>query len=232
MIFNKEKEIHVDFFTLERSCIDLTPIVPAIECIPQWWKNLPTKMSDPMFGDIVPPTVRKCPGFIEYYKTGFMLPMWCDIRVNVSKEGGIHPMVPSQRFSVEQHPPEQHAGFLSSFQNLKLKAPWHVREKTGAKFLGLHPVWNYPVPVEYTVPTGILDFKYQNSIHVNTMVEIREEKYSYNLNIGDPVYHLIPLSEKPVKIHLHQVTEAELRKLDYAHFSFFGVYNKMKKLLP
>lgn len=123
IFFKKEQEIHVDFFTLERSCIELTPIVPAINCIPQWWKNLPKKIQDPRFGEIVPPTVRKCPGFIEYYKLGFMMPMWCDMHVKVSKEGGIAPLVPTQRFSVEQHPPEQHAGFLSSFQNLKLKAP-------------------------------------------------------------------------------------------------------------
>ena len=73
-----------------------------------------------------------------------------------------------------------------------------------------------------SVLPGIINFDIISQVNVNFMFHMRDG--TFTIPIGNPLVHLVPLSEKNLKIHNHLVTQQEFDKLSLSSNkpSFFG----------
>ena len=110
-------------------------------------------------------------------------------------------------------------------------SPWLIKEKTGIQFYVTNPFWNNPDLMDKLfITTGILDFKYQCATHVNSF--IKKQNANILIQAGTPLVHMIPITEKKVKVKCHTVTAQEHKEIWDEHkreFWFTQTYNKFKK---
>ena len=113
---------------------------------------------------------------------------------------------------------------------MKLITPWRIKEKTGVNFMFTNTFWHNNTST-YTVPNGVVNYKYQTTASVNMVVNKNVFPNKFEIKAGEPLAHVIPMSDKQLKIKLHLVTVEEYAKLDFYQFTFAGNYYKRKKIL-
>jgi hypothetical protein len=228
--FRKTSKIHLDCFTFLPGLTKLFPVVYAEDRIPLWHKNVPPTVkspSGPMRG-----TMKMCPGVTDLFKKGIILQAWKDMYIDWSNSGnsGLY-WEPNE--VGETHTPLQwnNAKVFDEFIHFKCLSPWKFVEKTEIKWLMMDTFWHDPT-VKYNVPTGMVEYTYQYTTNVNMW--IRKNSFPKNLTIhaGKELSHIIPLSEKDVVIHQHEISQEEyIRKYMGYQFSFSASYYKKKKIL-
>jgi hypothetical protein len=76
---------------------------------------------------------------------------------------------------------------------------------------------------------AISEFKYQHATITNLMVPFNTE---LNIEPGDPWLHLLPLTEKKIKLKTHLVSTEELNKMNSLMMgvgSYARFMNRMKR---
>ena len=239
MFIFKKRKITVDCFTSSKLVHDLFPIAPAKKHIPEWWKRLPVsypvEVQNTLRNSAL--TMKKCPGVIDLFTTGFILPLWTDLIVETTtEEDNLRLMwqfaTQDPTWFINTSDYQQFVGaFSGNFVQAKITVPWFVREKTGVKFALTEPTWSINDPNSITIPPGVLDFKYQNNINVNFFVEKTNTRL--HLEAGQPLAHLIPLSDNDVEIKTHEVSNEEYQKMyQYAQpFQFSLSHIKRSKII-
>lgn len=223
--FHRTPEIHLDCFTTDGTVYLTTPIVRASKAIPDWWKSM--KPYEPMFHHteekpfhiVENTTIRDCYAIIELYKKGAIIENWCDISFRV--ENGSYNYWYSQGECPQDHPREQFGSSFPNHHHIKLLSPWAFRETTGIQFAWLGAEWSLD-KLEIKVLPGVINFDIVSQINVNFMFPVRNGMF--NIPVGNPLVHLIPLSEKKLKVHNHLVTDQEFKKniLNSRSVSFYG----------
>ena len=210
MIFFKKSVIHLDSFTTNSGIHDLFPIQSSNNFIPDWWKNIPKTYSEKDEYGIVTQhaTMKSCVGFLDLYKTGFIIPNWSDVIFRTYPDGSwAYKQAAENLPQITSHNSNQY-GDLQNLIHAKIESPWIITEKTGVSFLFTDPKWNKLKNInDFVVLDGVVNFKYQHSTHINIFIQQKDNQI--NLNAGDPLVHLIPLSDKKVKIKNHLVDETE-----------------------
>ena len=222
LFFNKRSKITLDCFTYDPMIAKTAPIAPAIKFYPKWMKDLHSVVAEPKFNpntqethSIPSGTVRGCPGITDYFKTGFIAPLWVDASVIINKDGRYSYHSADQPFSIESHFPGQWAGY-NGYTHMKIVLPWHIEETTGVKFLLQRPMWTdntNPLFInKLTSAGGVIDFKSQHSLHLHTFLEIPHDRQEFILPFGLPLLHMIPLTDKDIKVNIHVLSEEEWKK--------------------
>lgn len=230
----KKKYIDIFCYTNNTIAYEYFPIRQARDFIPQWWKDIPNAMYDNDDGYHTKATrkttMKRCPGIIEYYKKGLMIPLWTDVEVivdhNMNAEGWSTAV--ADQSLIEPHPDFQKGAFLSSgnwFHN-KLISPWKIETKENLSFMYMQPHWNLDeLNGDVVIPNGYIDFHKDNH---STNIQIFMHKFSnrvININAGTPILHLVPLTEKKIKIH----TIYDEDRVDKLHkkgesYTFYSTY--------
>ena len=161
------------------------------------------------------PTWKKCRGIIDLFTVGFILPNWADCQVEMFDDGKFNVSnhhIPNAAISVGYHDRNQYGNTIfKDYGHIKFDSPWFLREKTGVQF-----PWN---PCLYhdtnqkdiiQILPGVMDYKYQMSTNVNMFIKKGSIAKFY---AGDPLVHIIPISEKKVKLHHHLLSEEEYQKV-------------------
>jgi len=228
-IFKKKSKIHIDCFTNFKGITTLFPIEPADKFVPNWFKNLPSTAESATGATVG--TVKMCPGITETFKTGIVIPVWCDLFVDFSN----NKVRTEPAEMADQHPSWQWGNnqVFKEFHHLKIGSPWRFKEKTGAKFMMTNTFWNNP-SIDYIVPNGMIEFKYQTTTNINIWIPKGgfSPKKSFTLVAGTPLVQIVPLEDKEIVIHMHEVGDDEYfgDELDYI-FTQSGMYYKRKKIL-
>lgn len=234
MFWFKPRKIHVDCFVKNETIATVNPIQKAHHFVPDWWKKLDNFVFNiNSYGMKVPrPTMKKCAGFVDLYRTGLIVPMWCDLSIEVHGENyRYHSAIPDlnsgNESAVISHPTFQHNNSFDGLVNIKIVSPWVIRENTGVKFLYAPCTWStvkkFP-KVQFL--SGILDFKNQFEAHIQSFVPSEQDQYRIDIEAGTPLMHIIPLSEKKVIPHIHFVDKVEFEKLKTfgSSYKFVGSY--------
>lgn len=226
--FHRTPEIHLDCFTCNNITYSTTPIVPASKAFPDWWQKL--KPYTPTFHHTPERpyhldresemTARDCYSIIELYKKGAILENWCDISFRM-EDGYFNYWYAANTTKPDSHPRKQLGEGFPEHHHIKLISPWAFREKTGAQFLWMGAEWSLD-KLEIKVLPGVINFDIISQVNVNMMFPMRNG--SFTISIGNPLVHLIPLTEKKLKIHNHLVTKPEFDKLSLSANlpSFYG----------
>lgn len=236
--FFKNKTIVVDCFIKDPIVHELFPIKPIRDDIPDWFKKLPKSyeihVNKKVLGEVYTdsPTIRSCNGINNYYSKGIAIPLWSDLTMLVHKEGFSYYFTDGISI-VTSHPPFQHGNNFQNLGHIKIESPWRFKEKTGVHFIMTEPFYNNnKILGKYFTAPGILEFKYQHATNINTFFPIKENKKEDQVKFqaGDTLAHLIPLSDKNIKIKNHLVTDVEYEKLNVGFNYSSNTYYKNKNI--
>jgi hypothetical protein len=235
MIWFKKSELIVDCFTYNSAIHEYFPIEKYSSHIPDWWKSIPKNYVDTnKFGlNLEAPTIKRCIGLHNLYSTGMVIPLWSDLIVQTEENGNwLYQYASTQSPNITTHDIKQHGNSFKGFIHLKLVSPWLIREKTGVNWLFTQPSYNMIENLSnLNVLPGVVDFKYQASTNINVLVKAGS---TVSIKNSQPVVHLIPLSDKNIKIKNHLLSEEEYRrfedKMTYGS-SFLNRYKTNKELM-
>lgn len=219
--------MHVDMFTFFPGIIELFPIRDAEDVTPSWFKAVPTSTKSPSGSTVA--TVRTCPGMVELFKEGMIIPSWCDLYLDWSR-GSLYNEPEQMGIS---HPDWQwnQSSAFKDFYHLKIASPWKFKEKTGSKFMMTNAWWNKP-GVKHFVPNGLIEFRHQHSTNINLWLPKSGFPQSYTITAGDPLCQIINLDGKKIKFHMHFMDKTKIDQDVNDHlFSQVGQYYKRKKLI-
>ncbi len=232
--FHRTPVIHIDAFTYSSNVYEYVPLIEANRALPDFWKELenpdPVSRIDPDRGYVVErkSTLKNCRGMIELYKRGFIVENWSDISLSVDANGYYFYHIDLDR--PQTHPISQFGKGFSEFSHLKLISPWLIKEKTGVMFHCAPTLWSHE-KYDFIIPPGVLDFKTNHAINVNIMLRRKEQPYEIVIEFGQPLYHLVPLSDQKIKLKNHLVSQPEFDKLKIHHANSFWGWRRIDKLV-
>ena len=232
IFFFKEKPIVLDCFVScdRKTVMDLAPITPSREYIPNWWKNLKAADFDEkefMFNK----SVKTCYGIFSMMTEGFILPCWTDFMLKLDTEKNLAQInFADNMTSYSTHSSVQIANFMDEFNSLKLVSPWKIKCKKDVQFLLCRPFYNSKYKKEVDILPGILDFKYQASLNV-FLKFLKTEKSLISYKFNEPLLQIIPLTEKKIVIKNHIVSEEEYKSLEvFSGVHFLNGYRKNRTI--
>lgn len=238
MIFFKSKEIVLDCFTYVPYVYDYAKIDQATKFIPEWWRSTPAIAEDGQA------TIKNCPGIIEFYKKGIVVPSWFEMDIDILEQG--NPELYRWQSSNQDvntdnsHKPNQFLGFAGeSGKNIKITSPWALRTKEEIYFTWTQPTWNLRnLLCDLTVLPATINYKFQHATEINFFIVNQQESKKINILPLTPLAILHPLTERKIKIKHHLVSKEEwlrifgVDRLLFRRSSEDAVkfYNRKKKL--
>lgn len=217
-IFIKPTTITVDCYTSKVMAYNMAKIEPSIKFIPQWWKNMQSSLPS-VWGNhpyVHSGTLKKCSGFLDLYKSGFIIPMWCDLAIDVGPIGsnGYKYQYADLESCAEVHVKEQRGAFGNEqhYQHIKLESPWHLVSKADINWMFIDVVWNDTELLPYRVLTGVVNYKYVNGTNINMLIKREESTKQIFIPYKTPLVQIVPMTDKRVKIVHHLVDENTLNK--------------------
>lgn len=213
------------------------PIRQARDFVPQWWKYIPNTIYEGNYNtkSFIRSSMKRCPGIIEYYKKGLIMPLWSDVEIIVDQninDMGWSTAIADQSL-VEIHEDYQKGNFLSSgnwFHN-KICSPWRIETKQSLDFLYLQPHWNLnELNKDIVIPNGYNSFyKDNHATHIQMFVN-KSSNRIINIEAGTPILHFVPLTEKKIKIHtLYDEKRSNILDKKGASYSFKSKYYTKQK---
>jgi hypothetical protein len=221
MIFKRTPTITLDCVTYLHNVNELTPIIPAVQATPDWWKSLKRGTVQYDYRTKLNPTaklnMKSCSGFLELYKRGAIMESWSDFNFTMEHNGlgyfystGEPPVT---------HPINQRGNAFRNYHHLKLASPWHFREKTGAQFFFGPATWSLENSSVVIMP-GVMSFDVNHSTNVNMMLPNGMKPET--IKMGTPLIHLIPLCDKRLVIKTHVVSREEFHNDNMIATTYYG----------
>ena len=237
-MFSILKRNHIDVFCYTNSvtAYERFPISKARQFIPRWWKDIPNNVYssgsayESSANTVV--TMKRCPGIIELYKRGFMMPLWTDIEFIIHNSTYSF-MAADRKTNAESHPSIQMGEFLSSgnWSHAKLVSPWLIETKTNLEFLCMQPHWNLnELNKDIMIPNGHVTFNRGNhsanaQMFVNTTVNT-----TINMSAGTPLMHFVPLTDKKIKVHaIYDPDRCNILYEKGSLYSFGSIFYRKRK---
>ncbi len=226
MFFFKRSKVVVDCFTNNALVDELVRISPANEFYPDWWKNTPKEFAS---GITTTSTIKRCSGIIQNYQHGFILPMWSDLKI-VTEPGRMHYNLGDCISTAVSHDAREWNNYVNPQEvgHMKLFSPWKLKSKSDTPFLFVQPYWNFKPFEGISIPSGVIDFKYQHSTNLNMFIRL-QPNLNVTIKFGEPVAHLIPLTDKEVILKHHLVSDQEFAGMD-TRVAFTNNYKKIKEM--
>jgi hypothetical protein len=224
----RPRKIHIDCFTARNDTFLYAPIDNATKYLPQWWKELPTDCGT---GSTAVNNMRNCVGFIDLYRSSLVLPMWSDLEIDAKGDGTLSYLHSDRMSTVDFHLPTQRGRLMANHIHAKLISPWVAECKEDIAWTCVPALYSQQDIEDYTVCPGMLNFKYQGAMNVNMFIPNRPHKFI--IPHRQPLIHLIPLSDRRVKVHRHLVTKEEFTQRDesMAGITFSRKYTAVKKII-
>jgi hypothetical protein len=201
-----KRRIVLECVTNSDSAATYAPIARAGKFLPQWWADLAKTPKPSLIEAKLKQDMRACSGMVDTYSRGFMIPLWSALKVVVGEKGsGAYHYQYADEFSLAHvHAQYQRGSFLPDhdYQHLKLIAPWHIHCDEEVSFYSAQPTWNMATLADYSVLSGVLEFKYQNTVNINLMFNRKDTPNMVAIPLGQPLMHIMPLDKRPVEIKI------------------------------
>lgn len=226
--FKRTPKIFLDCFIIDSSIHEYTPIVRASQALPEWWKKLPRNKIEYNFATEDYPssniTMKHCYGFLELYKRGVILESWCDVAVKTTDKNV--EFFNSNGEKPISHLRHQWGESFKNYQHLKLISPWIFKEKTGEHFLFMGAEWSLEA-YNFKVVPGVVNYDWNTGTNVNLMIPNNTQ---FEIPMGQPLAHIIPLSNKELVVKNHLVDSFEYSKVTKISARSFYGWKTIKKL--
>lgn len=228
-IFVKRPSIVLDCFVSNPAIYEQYPVTLASELSPTWLKSLKPTITNISEHGVKHEqgTIKRCDGLIGLNKVGCFMPLWSDLIIETNEHGAYSYLYSSsENLPISCHGREQLGTHFDDLIHIKILSPWIFEEKSGVKFYFNQASWHwlYQSYKMHVLP-AVIDFKNQSGTHVNTFMPRANSRLE--LSAGQPLVHLIPLSDKRlvVKNHLISPEEHRMKTLRFSYMSkFLGRY--------
>ena len=206
---------------------EIEPPRPHKDFIPRWWKDAPTFLDE----GLKKANVRSCPQFADYWANGFVLPLWCDLEVEVTEET-VHYQSPNELFRFEVHGNEQMKDYLPDHAKidfkgvLKPKCPWHIKTPKGYSIMQL-PVYYEFNPVLTTL-SGVMRTDVFHQLQPQ-LVFTKIGKYSFKR--GMPLAYYFPFKREAFELKVvprnKELIKLENKSVVSIMTKFIGAYRDL-----
>jgi hypothetical protein len=192
--------------------------IPAVQGLPDWFKNLPQKNFNPSMGE-ENLTVKKCPPFIDAMTYGFLIPLPIDLEVREGEfswnfeppEGVVSEYSHSP---IDFHDSSQAAGtpffeddrFLIKFNNF-----WTVEAPPGYSLLFTHPINRADLP--FTTLTGLVDADTFHYSPIHFPARWNDPNFNGILPKGTPVAQCLPVRREIWSAGFAEMSAEELLRM-------------------
>lgn len=234
--FVKKKPLVVNFFTTDEAVFKFSRPERAAKFMPEWFKALPKQVFKDNF--LAPKsTLRTCPGFIELYKSGFIIPAWSDFNLEIGADYYKF-LFADEKSTVAQHNLDQIANspFVKTHLNAKLINPWSVKSEEKVKLLFTAPTWNdFGFDDISIVPGVTVPDKFLLSLNINLFLKLQSEAKIYSIKFGQPLCHVVPLTDRQIDLRYELITPAEYERISLKHpykFFFTNRFKRASELCP
>lgn len=244
LFFLKQSKIIVDFFTTHRQVLESTPPQPTRNFIPEWYKKLPNHsfVTTPSDITVPTPTIKTCPAVIEYFKLGFVVPMWEDLYIKGNHEY-FRCVGPHKETDITVHSQIGKEGnyaydqtifpsdFYKDYTGFKINMPWYAKEKSGVTFLTTPFFYEKKLHPTLEICQGTINFKDHCNVNVNVFTKLGNDEQVL-IPQGYPIVCFFPLADKKIEIKTHLISDEEKRKMfSYGPFTLVNQSFKLKKLI-
>ena len=233
LFFFKEKPVEIvayikeDYVTINEQ----SPIKPAREYFPDWWKNTPSSTFNwDTFK--VDASTKSCPGIAQTLQKGFILPLWSDLAIKTQDDNFVWRFADNLSVLVH-HKNEEAPGFYRDYNIFKIASPWQI--KSPVSLLYTLPFYLFTSPLPYITPSGIVN-PVNNFCATNIFILTKKLQEESRLMIkqGTPLFHIIPLTERKVIFRTEVLSESEFNKIkkftSYRnHFTAKGLKNMVQE---
>ncbi len=209
--FKKKERPKITFWPKVSGLEEITPVKPHVKTIPNWYRRVPmwtygdthlNQTNDPKINkklkeefedqsipswkkpsNLKAATVRKCPAIQDFWKTGYVIPMWTDVYLELAEtKKGIQPdykwETPSDEFIIEQHHNDQMLNHLTDNERensgikfiWKFVCPWFCKTPPGYSVLQLPMTYDLENQNEFRVLPGIIDTDIHHEINQQVCV--------------------------------------------------------------
>lgn len=212
LFFFKEKPIEIVAFIKDiyNSIKEFSPIVPARDLFPDWWRNTPSSSFN--WDNLQPVnTAKSCPGIIQSLTTGFIMPLWSDLAIQYSDSQYQYQFSDMQTM-LSDHPDYQSPNFCEDYWKFKIHSPWILN--TPVKLMYTSPFYhNTSSSFPFIIPPAIVPpIKHLCGTQVFIFAKKEQKLNRTVLKSGTPLMHIIPLTESKVTIRCEVVSESEYSK--------------------
>jgi len=221
------------FWSVVAGLSENVPPERATKCFPSWWKNAPPHTGG-MAPKIDPGTIKTCPGFVDLFKYGYVIRMWCDVSIEIDDKGSYEWKTSSDLFSFEGHINSQYKDHLPEYVSdniagiIKANCPWRIKTPKNVSVLQL-PM-EYHFNEDFEVLSGVV---HTDVYHDISQQMVFKRAGSYFIERGTPVAMYFPFRRDDLNLVVRDETEEDIENsIDYKYsiFSKFkGGYNELKK---
>jgi len=192
---------------------DLHP-QPAINYMPDWYKNLPTdiKRDNTFISKVIPnmKTVKLCPSFAEVFREGYVMLAPCDYYFRLEKNGYWNWQTPDTEIKCDVHEDEQ---FIQHINNkvakkvFKLINPWYGITPKGWSIRQV-PLF-YDFNEDWQIAYGILNTDVEHEL--NQQLIYTSKSNEIFIKRGTPLNYIVPFNRKEKLQHEIKPINKELR---------------------
>ena len=221
--FWKQKEKpKIHWWSVIEGLEKVAPIVPAKEYVPDWWKRVQRKINS--LDD--KGTVRNCPSFPEYINQGFVVPLWCDLYLEIEQEGTWKWRTPDKNFSFSTHSNTQFRDWLPQHMQdntsmvVKPSCPWRVKTPPGWS------VWQLPMYYHYNTMFETLPGIIWSDIHHEINQQMLFKRYGeFFIPRGTPLAMYVPFERNK---YTYDISGPNSTNAAWSNESFLHVRSKFK----
>ena len=227
----KKKQPLVTCYTTVRGLEEIYPPKLAVEAIPEWFKKMPREIMDQWSGH--PGTAKKCPAFVDYYKSGVVLYLWCDLWIKINEDTTWEVKTPEKLFSFTNHLDNQfldHTPKREYAMVLKANSPWRMVTPKGWDLMQL-PL-HYHFDERFEVLPGVMSA----DIHYEVNPQMGFKEYGeYLIPRGTPLAMYVPIKREKMTLEVREMDD-EMKRLEekqYYWFSgkFSGGYKEHQRII-
>jgi hypothetical protein len=173
---------------------------------PEWWRAAPkTKVN--WIDTHLTQSIKTCQGIQDHYHQGMIIPMWTDLAISTNGQGGIQNQFSDLITTNDYQDLDLRAGFRPGNINMKIASPWRFVSEKDVYWMMLPVYWDLQEQPNWEVMPGTVEFYYNYSTNVNLL--IKEEQSQSLIKHGQPLCHLVPLTERELVIKYDMITERE-----------------------
>lgn len=222
--FFRRPTVELIVYTKDKYVYDYNKIDLASKFIPTWYKETPTSCK-PDFWEIN--TIKKCPAIIKNLTSGFIMPLWSDLAIDIN-ERKVRCHFADLDSTVSAHEPAQWQNYKdpSNHVHLKIADKWKARTKEDIYFLWQEPPYN-PSSEHMQIVQGVDNYKYTHSTSINYFLNT-EKNINFVIKQGTPLVHLLPITERKVKLRHELVSEKEYENIGVKQFVFKDYQKSIK----
>ena len=190
--FKKDKN-EIVWWTNMVGLPEVEPVQLSQNFIPDWFikthKKIPNTHPKADVG-----TIKNCPAMPDFFKLGYVVPLWCDLIVNVENDGKYHWKSSNKEFKWQIHGDVQYKHHLpdNAQENcalvVKPDCPWYVKTPPGVSLLQM-PLFYHFNP-DFTVLPGTIWTDIHHEINQQMVLHNYGETF---ITKGTPLAMYIPI---------------------------------------